>query len=70
VLSQINAARGEDAIDVDAKSESESEEEVSARRVALLMAFFIITRVGRRILFSRLIGAPGSAQAYSRVLSS
>ncbi|KAH9965025.1 U4/U6 snRNP-specific spliceosomal protein [Lactifluus volemus] len=27
VLSQINAARGEDAIDVDAKSESESEEE-------------------------------------------
>jgi hypothetical protein len=28
VLSQINAARGEDIMDVDAKSESESEDEV------------------------------------------
>lgn len=68
MLSQINAARGEDAIDVDAKSESESEEEV--RVCGSPTTCTSGDYIGGGIFFSGFIGAPGSAQAHSRVLSS
>ena len=71
VLSQINAARGEDAIEVDAKSESESEEEVRARHVASSLTTCTSDNyVGGGILLSGFIGAPGSTQAHGRVLTS
>jgi hypothetical protein len=68
VLSQINAARGEDAIEVDAKSESESEEEVRVRHVASGCTFN--DYIGGGILLSRFTGALGSAKAHGRVFAS
>ena len=70
MLSQINAARGEDIMDVDAKSESESEDEVCACFIPWSQHFIVITSyLGGGIFLSRFNGTPGSAQAHSRVFS-
>jgi hypothetical protein len=57
-------------MDVDAKSESESEDEVCACFIPWSQHFIVITSyLGRGIFLSGFTGTPGSAQAHSRVLS-
>lgn len=68
VLSQINAARGEDAMPVDDESSEESEEEVSSPYSPCLR-YRRPCSLARRILYSRFFRAFGSSATYRGVLS-
>ena len=69
VLSQINAARGDDSMYVDEESSGESEEEVRVVRSSRWPFNTLNELVGRRVLHAWLLGTARCKKTLSGVLS-